>query len=364
MGSNSAKDEKMFFIEYYTHHIDELIELGEETVEEYKRLVEEGAKSNWPGAYLALGLGYQQNKIYKRNWKKSYYNLKKYCELTQSSFAYSKLAMLDYYGRNEEEKPNYEKAFFNFNVAQISGIHEAGYMLSDMYRKGEFVEKNEKVARKLIAKLGRPLFELACRGHFEAKFPDVAYRQGIIKEFGVADKVSNEIAYERYIAAKYILEKRIKKFDVIDDEILMKKIKESIVRVKKKLPKNYFSDFIEMKQPDFIGDLLAYSIGLDVEFNVINGQYYVTAKSVGNDEDAPGRTLVTVGQLKYCKLVDKVGLYIKNPKFTHGIEFFPYKCYISGINYSDDGVWQFMYRDQVMVSFMCDGFVFCEGGKK
>lgn len=357
MDSKSDK-EKIEYLEEYADDYSELEQQGK--LDEFRALVEEGVAKEWEVALHIKGYAcYGGNSLYECDWKESERLIKRLAKLTEDPYCYNTLGYIYYYGRCNDGVPEYDKAFQCFTIGHACGLFESTYKLADMFQGGKGTVVNNKAAVNLIVGIYEENLEIFCRGVSDCKFADVALRMGGLFEKGIGIEEDPAVAYEFYKKAQYAIDKRMASSDRYGDSKVQKHIEEAIERVKPLLPDDYRQKYIELETPEVIGDLLKNSMGLDITLKKVKGRYYLEAKGYGTEDEAPGRALVCFGQMDYCELCDTVGLFIQNPHITYGADELPAKAFVTGIQYDEDREnWLFMYRDQVMLSFSCDGFIF------
>lgn len=145
------------------------------------------------------------------------------------------LGYIYYYGKSNNGIPDYEKAFKYFSIAHLSGgLFEATYKLSDCFKHGYGVTKDEKTAFKLIS----TIYEQNLLYYFEtddSKYADVALRIGSFLKDGVGVDKDIEAAYVYFLRARTAIKTRIKSSHYVGDIGLANSINKSIFALKKEL---------------------------------------------------------------------------------------------------------------------------------
>nr|MCR5083121.1 hypothetical protein [Parasporobacterium sp.] len=111
--------------------------------------------------------------------------------------------------------------------------------------------------------------------------------------------------------------------------------------------------------PIFFAMLLKNSVGIDLDLHEDkDGRFVIRAKSVADDE-LSGKTIINIATIDYCELIDEAAFYLSDD--VEFVENFvpPMKAFITGINYDEEAdIWNFLYRDRIMISIKCSEFEF------
>ena len=358
MAKKDYTDEEKF--NYIEEHMDNLGALSDEELMMFADFVDYGVERDWPCALMALGYGcYGGNEIYETDWETSKRCMLKLIELTDDPFCYNTLGYIYYYGRCNNGVPEYDKAFQYFAVGAAHGIYESRYKLADMFLTGKGALKSPSAAANMVMAMYNDNKEIFCEESYESKFADIALRVGGFFERGDGVEQNDVAAYAYYKEAKLAIDKRVELFDFFGDRKVQKNIKASMDRVLKKLGNNFFQDKFTIDNPIFFAMLLKNSVGIDLDLHEDkDGRFVIRAKSVADDE-LSGKTIINIATIDYCELIDEAAFYLSDD--VEFVENFvpPMKAFITGINYDEEAdIWNFLYRDRIMISIKCSEFEF------
>lgn len=359
MNTKMPDDERIKYLEKYADHVSDV---PKEERDYFLELVELGCKEEWIPALHIKGYGcYGGNDFFECDWKTSEQCMLKLIELTDNPYHYNTLGYIYYYGRVNNGVPEYDKAFQYFSVGAANGLFESTYKLADMFLAGKGCIKSKNAGASLILSIYNENRENFCNEHFEGEFADVALRLGGLYERGDGVEKDIEKAYAHYLEAETAIKERVSRYDFYGDKKVERNIKEALERVIPILPMNFFSNFVTYREPWFIGDLLSNSAGLDLTLYKEKGFYRLEAEGF-KSETANGTTLVNVPELKYCKLVKKVTMYLDiSAEVLSNVGDLPFKVFITSISYDEDSkIWSFLCGDRVMLQIKTSGFMFCD----
>lgn len=351
-------EEKISFIEKY---VDDQDSVPEEEREKFKSFVEEGCAEDIQCALYAKAYGcYGGNSIFECDWQSSLDCLLKLVDMTGDPYCYNTIGYIYYYGRCNDGKPEYAKAFQYFSVGAAYGIFESMYKLADMFISGKGCLKNPGAGAKIILSMFDENREIFCDGEYDGKFADVALRVGGLFENGIGVEQSVEQSYAFYLEAKLAIDERVNRFDYFGDKKVQHNIDEALERVRGKLPKEFFQNTVTINDPGPIGALLSNSVGADISLEAVKGRYKIKAKGFGG-ENASGHVLLNMPEMSYCKLTDEVEMFLDSQtEIVSDTYDLPYNAFITGIHYdTENEIWNFMYRDMVMLAFKSTSFTFC-----
>lgn len=293
-------------------------EIGEDFKEEYKEAVQELLKYNNKTGLRAYAYGhYTGNAVYKQDWKTAEKYLLKLLEDYQDTYAACSLGYIYYYGRTNNGVADYDKALKYFTIAEMAGITEAKYKICDMLISGNGVPaKLPQVAYLVLDGLYEDLEDEFRAGNISSEFPDVAIRLGNL-DLETAKKYNNEAiytAYRYYLIAKYALELRMKHDYHFGDDSVMKRL-----LVKYEEAKKLYEEVYEDGKEEEISALNFLKIVNDfvvdvnprVEIKKLKNKKYrirLTMDSYLGDDEYSIKSLVTVPELEFCKLIGRIDL--------------------------------------------------------
>lgn len=351
------EDERTAFIEKY---VDDQDNIPKKDRAKFKKLVEEGCEENLQCALYAKAYGcYGGNEIFDCDWQASLDCLLKLVDMTADPYCYNTIGYIYYYGRCNNGEPEYDKAFQYFAVGAAHGIFESMYKIADMFIAGKGCLKNPAAGAKIILSMFSENREIFCDGEYDGKFADVALRVGGLFEKGIGVDQSIEQSYAFYLEAKLAIDGRVERYDYYGDRKVQKNIDDALERVRKQLPEEFFRDEVTIDDPGPIGVLLSNSVGADLTLEGVKGGYKIKAKGFASEE-ANGNVLLNMPEMNICRLTNEVELYLDSDAEIISDTFdLPYSAFITGIHYdTENEIWNFMYRDMVMLAFKSSSFTF------
>lgn len=347
-----SDEKKQEFITEWNEKIDEA---DEKTVAKYKKYVAEGIEKDWICALEAMAYGsYGGNAAFEDNFYVAKDCLLKLTAMSENPFYHNSLGFIYYYGRCNEGKPEYEKAFIHFSVAAAAGVFEAKYKLSDMFLNGYYVPRNYNSAFCLVDEIFGELKERFADGDFRCPFADVALRVANMYENGYGTEANIEAAYFFGLYAKLAIEQRISKYTEYGDEEVLKKIYETIERIEKELPEDYFATDYTTAVPYMIGEIIKVSDMCDVTIHKLKGKTYIDASGFWADESAKKYAIIVIPHSKYIQLKTNIRLEVVG---LMGIDAPKGKLVVDGLQYDDEeGRWVLTFRGRYVFSIACESF--------
>lgn len=357
----TLEDLKKEYIRQYYEKEKDLSKASEEDISTYKKYVKEGVKKNWIIALYAQAYGcYGGNEAFKCDWKKSRDTLLKIIELQgdEDPYVYNTLGYIYYYGRCNDNIPDYDLALKYFSVGAANGVTESVYKISDMFIAGQGVPKSEKSGANLLFDIYDDIRDDFCNEIFDAKLADLAYRVGGLYEQGIGVDQDYKEALLYYSEARYAIRKRMAECRLYGDDKVLKNIEEAYDRVKAILPKDYFKEVQKINQPVLFGYLLTTSRALDIELSKDGNDYYITAKRYASD-DTEKNVIINLPEIEYCNLTNTVKVKLKDAIILDYDEF-PQKACINAIKFKEGeaNTWTFNYRDVELLKVTCTEFIF------
>lgn len=352
--------EKQEFIEFYYTNNYEQEKMSIDDKELYYELVEEGLAKDWEIALVAKGYGcFGETYLYDADWGESFRCISKLAERSGDACHYGNLGFIHYNGFLNNGIPQYEEALKCFTLGAICEDVKSEYLLSDMFRLGCGVPQNDKACYELISKAYFTTRDWFDDGMFGWDFADTAFRMGMLCENAIYSRGTDyESAYYYYLEALTGSKWRITGPKTYGVQQTHQEIKEALNRIEKKLPDHFFETYVEMDEPETINSLLYVRRQLELNVVNINGRTFIQAKCKP-DQYVTGYKLITVPRLKYCKRVNKTGVYVKNPISIIGGNEDNEHYMIDDLYFnSESSTWNFMHNEDIVLSIKCDGFIF------
>ncbi|SCW58489.1 hypothetical protein SAMN02910456_01991 [Ruminococcaceae bacterium YRB3002] len=325
---------------------DELVELGNPNAIRIK-------------AYACYG----GNVVYKCDWKESARLLDILWREHSFGQAANTLGYIYYYGRLDPDgKPDYEKAFFYFSIGSTYGIVESKYKLADMFAKGQYVARNNNLARSMIQNLYSDTKVQFEGGDYGCDLADVAFRMGKLhRDISMneidpaASKGSLELAKCYLLIARLAIDMRIEHDYAYGDEKVRDNINEMLARVSEGQPttdKRVYHSFNPIYAMLFINSSRHSSSLCDVTIKYYkNGNVGFTVKLRPSSYGGTSKALMVQPWFNECVLTDHISF-----KLADVAEYYPPEVGGS-LTFAIDKI-------QVRESVLGDGFVmdFCREG--
>ena len=286
---------------------------------------------------------YKGNACYRQNWKKAEKYLLELYNRTSDPAAANGLGYIYYHGRTNENIGEYEKAFSYFAYAALDGIDESIYMVADMLIHGTGVKKNIDMGVEMLVTGYRETQDDFCRGIYDSRFAEYAYRMGEACQEGLLYGLGNRDAYRFYLEAKYALVKR-RPFKFYGEETRIEKVTRKLETMREELHIDPDRSELKADYPIFINQLFESRLPVKVTVYKKRGgkDYYLKMSRLsfrellgrlgdipedGNmGEPAMRKILITYPELSYTTVSAEIefrleeGEILKLPE--HGKPFF------------------------------------------
>lgn len=126
----------------------------------------------------------------------------------EAEYAFA-LGYIYYFGKSTDGRPDYERAFKYLSIGAAAGIGISQCLLSDMFRKGQCVSANSRIAEKMIFELYDKLTDKIHSGFFNNNFPETALRMGnFANDFRKSEDDIYKPPYYYYLLARFTLRMR------------------------------------------------------------------------------------------------------------------------------------------------------------
>jgi TPR repeat protein len=174
-------------------------------------------------------------------------------EIESDAWAAYLLGMLALAGKTHKGIPQYEEAFHYFSISGAGGQMLAKCHLADLFFTGKGVGKDIHAAVRMIDEMYEELLQAVYRGGLGC-MPEVAYRKGkyLLLE-GQSESRCNR-AYTCYLQAECLLEERMAKVHLYEDEAVFQSIQKAKEEV---LPHTSYAQALTHVPIPSIGTLLA-----------------------------------------------------------------------------------------------------------
>ena len=288
MRAVATDDEMALFVQY----VDELCE-----------------KDNKTALYAKAYSLYGGNRAYDCDWCGSRDLLLRLMEIDENPFLANTLGYIFYYGRCTGGVPEYDKAFYYYNIGAAGGVYESRYKLADMYFHGYGVNKNISIAARIVRELYDENLKYIQEGHTDCKFADIAFRMGNFVRGGGDEEADPDTAYYYYLQADFAIRQRMRDYDHYGDQSVAAGIGKSIDEI---LPQTSFVKPCYTLHTEYIRGLLssAFDLHRRVEAKIkklTSGQYSVRFRILPmKGEEYPPRFFVTVPEAHFCGYMDHI----------------------------------------------------------
>ncbi len=245
------------------------------------------------------------------DWLRSYFALKKLCELEPEESIYpNTLGYLCFYGRHTGGKRKYEEAREWFEKGAAMQNIESTYKLADMLKDGLGGPADPDRAENLYIGM-----YLCCKDQFESgmkesKFADVALRMGRMFHEGKIQEKDDMEALGYLLEAKYALGRR-KQFDHYGDETVERNINQLIVDCEQPEEEIRYADVYGVglgRVPFVLRPDEEVRMSVDIG---VNDQGLVRLEFRRNRRDGkkPNKVLFPVPPAMQCYMMESVVLY-------------------------------------------------------
>ena len=308
-----SKEQKKTFIKYWE---DRYSEADEEIIALYRKYLEELCRVNSKfalrtKAFACYGHG---NGYYAQDWDASMECLLKWFEMTGSPAAANALGYMYYYGRCNNAVPQYEEAFRYFSVGAAGYMYESRYKLSDMFRHGYGVPKNEKIAASLIGEVYNETLPHILEGHTDTPFADAALRAGNIFRYGIGRDPDYDSAVYYYLQAKYAVHRRMRDTDQYGDQKVARSIDEALNEI---LPDTRFANssrtsyFSSLQY--LLSDSLCTGYRMEMKIHRRNGEpVWLVFRMVPKTREFKPKLFITLPGSRFCGRLSRLKIHLLN----------------------------------------------------
>ena len=253
---------------------------------------------------------YGGNRAYACSWTKARDLLLELMHLDTSPAYANSLGYIYFYGRTNNGKPEYEKAFYFFSIGAAGGMYESRYKLADMFRSGLGVAKNSWICSKLINELYADNLPLLLEGKYDCKFADIALRLGDLHREGFGLPKNQLAALYFFLQARYAIRMRRKTAEQYGDDTVEKNIERAIRMVLPDAEQEKRPAVLADRTPELIVSLIPLRQDDYYEMRLrkmAGGRFSVTICRKNAEDARPNHPmLLTLPEAFYCGQTDKL----------------------------------------------------------
>ncbi len=266
-------------------------------------------KGNKEALYAKAYGCYGGNRAFPCDWITSRDCLLKLMEIDENPFIANTLGYIYYYGRCTGGEPEYEKAFMYFSIGAAGGVYESRYKLSDMFRHGYGVPKNNRISASMIWKLYKENLKHILNGGFDNKFADIALRAGNLFKDGVNCEADPDDAYYYYLQADFAIKMRMLETDYYGDAKVADGIRKTIEEI---LPQTSYVKPKRTVNPSSIERIVRYYYPknrlLEMKAKKLkSGEYSLVFRILPKDgEKYTPKLFITDPAAHFCGMLDSV----------------------------------------------------------
>lgn len=191
------------------------------------------------------------------------------------------LGYIFYYGRTNDFKPEYDKAFKYFSIGAEGGFYESLYKLGDMYLNGYYVEKNPEQAVKLYTQVYEDVEHQFREEEFEGVFADISLRLGSLYRKGIGCRQDDYKALFIYTMADYAIKERMKYEKFFGNQKVADSITKELTELQEKLGIDTKIEVISEDYPQALPLALTDGFAAEVTFIKDGDKVIIEAKRYG-----------------------------------------------------------------------------------
>lgn len=307
----------------------------------YKIFAEELCEKGEKQGLLAVGYGcYGGNRVFECNWKRAEKCMLKLIEtvkyMPDRAFYANTLGYIYYYGRCNNDIPQYEEAYKYFSFAAFNEVYEAQYKIADMYKNGYGVMKSIETANSIIWKLYEENRKYIANGKFDCKFADIAFRMGnsFRNDEDIEESDFDGMLYY-YLQADFAIRMRMKCGDYYGDNRVCSAIQNALAETKELM------GFKTAKKTNYYGlaglfnDILSAENKLELKIKPLKNNRYKMTFKLHNKK----KMFLTIPNLELCGMYETLDVILKTDEVIHE-NLFEKTILVDKIGYND-----FMYDD-------------------
>lgn len=298
-----------FMKERYLEHFPEerLEKASDEEKARYVDYINELAdKGNETALRERLYGYYSGNAVFPQNFYQARDDAEKLFAATHDPVIANTLGYIYYYGRCNQGKGEYEKAFQHFSYGAANGLIESIYKLSDMYRNGYGVIQSAETAFHLVYMLYQESLEAFEAGN-RGKLADVALRVGSMTLHGEGTDCSPERAIRYLLQAQFAVKERAKEH-YYGDNVVAANIQRMLKEAKGILPSRKNEGRAPESEAAFFLKLFAQNYRVTWQARQLKGGGWSVAfaRKAKHGEQKAKKVFTIVSPLYYCGFTSKL----------------------------------------------------------
>lgn len=288
--TNYQKDEILNYCESVDNDVpDELLDLA-------RKIINEGCEQGSTHAMYIKGYScFGGDKLFDCDWDMAKSLIEKLFEIEGDPNYANSLGYIYFYGKCNDGKPEYEKAFQYYSVGAAYGVYESIYKLADMFMEGLGTIKSALTAEHMIEQLYDKSYEEFVDGE-DANFADIALRKAAI----YMGRGMYADAYKTYMMADFAIKQRIENGETDSDRNVAEKISEAMNEAKSHLSDTFFKEKLVTDCPYMVSDFVG-SDPCHIALREIKDGVY-SLKIMKCDGASP--SLLTIPELGFVEFAD------------------------------------------------------------
>lgn len=277
------------------------------------------------------------------------------------------LGYIYYYGRVNDFKPEYDKAYKYFSIGAEGGFYESMYKLGDMYLNGYYVEKDPQKAVKLYTQVYEDVEPQFREERFSGVFADIALRLGNLYRNGIGCTQNDKKALFIYTMADYAIKERMKYEDFFGNQKVADSISKELSELQEKLGVDTKKKVISSDCPQALplalaGGFCAYvyftkkgnNIAIDIE-----RELYDNLEDIDDiyNESAVPVIFSEYGYIEFMDIIQEIAVGVTEFECVSDHEEDGYEIYIDEIRYDDKtGRYEFCLEGKVQAAIKAQRF--------
>ncbi|MCQ2512746.1 MAG: sel1 repeat family protein [Lachnospiraceae bacterium] len=188
------------------------------------------------------------------------------------------LGYIYYYGRTNDFKPEYDKAYKYFSIGAEGGFYESLYKLGDMYLNGYYVEKDPERAVQYYLQVYEEVEHQFRAEEFGGVFADISLRLGSLYRKGIGCRKDERKALFIYTMADYAIKERMKYENFFGNQKVADSITKELTELQEKFGVDVTKEIISADYPQVLPLVLTDGFSAFMTFKKKNNQVIITAE--------------------------------------------------------------------------------------